>query len=67
MKIPSKTLILAAGPALFFLLRSFDAPAGMEESAWAVVAVTLWMALWWVTEIEVRLSVPGRIFTCYSH
>ena len=51
MKFPSRTSILIAGPALFFILRSLPAPAGMEASAWAVVAVTLWMALWWVTEI----------------
>ncbi|WP_424495304.1 SLC13 family permease [Salinimicrobium sp. GXAS 041] len=51
MKITFKTLILAAGPVLFFLLQLSNAPAGMTETAWAVVAVTLWMALWWVTEV----------------
>lgn len=51
MKITSKTLILAAGPVLFFLLQLLNAPVGMTESAWAVVGVTLWMAIWWVTEV----------------
>jgi sodium-dependent dicarboxylate transporter 2/3/5 len=65
MKFSTKNFILAAGPFLFLLVRLLDAPAGMSESAWAVLAVTLWMALWWVTEavpIAVTALLPILLF-----
>jgi sodium-dependent dicarboxylate transporter 2/3/5 len=65
MKFTTKNFILIAGPVLFLVLRLFDAPAGMNESAWAVLAVTLWMALWWVTEavpIAVTALLPILLF-----
>ncbi|SDL31194.1 solute carrier family 13 (sodium-dependent dicarboxylate transporter), member 2/3/5 [Salinimicrobium catena] len=65
MKFSSKTFILLAGPLLFLLLWLLEAPEGMNESAWAVLAVTLWMALWWVTEavpIAVTALLPILLF-----
>lgn len=65
MKLHTRSLILVAGPLLFLVLRLFEAPAGMNESAWAVLAVTLWMAFWWVTEavpIAVTALLPVILF-----
>ncbi|MCG2462260.1 DASS family sodium-coupled anion symporter [Flavobacteriaceae bacterium F89] len=48
MKI--KTVGLFLGPILFFLILFVDAPKGMGEEAQAVLACTVWVALWWMTE-----------------
>jgi sodium-dependent dicarboxylate transporter 2/3/5 len=42
-----------AGPLLFLLLWLGVHPAGMSQEAIAVMAVTVWIAVWWVSE-----SVP---------
>lgn len=41
---------LFAGLALFLLMLALPAPAGMETTAWRVAALTLLMAVWWMTE-----------------
>jgi sodium-dependent dicarboxylate transporter 2/3/5 len=41
---------LAGGLAVFTLMRLTPAPAGMESTAWAVAALTVLMAVWWMTE-----------------
>lgn len=41
---------LILGPALFILFYFFIEPAGMSEQAIAVLASTLWVATWWITE-----------------
>lgn len=41
---------LVAGLLLFGALRLLPAPAGLSADGWAVAAVALLMALWWVTE-----------------
>lgn len=41
---------LFAGPALFLLALFAPAPAGLPPEAMRVVAITLWVAIWWVTE-----------------
>ncbi|EMR03880.1 SLC13 family permease [Cesiribacter andamanensis] len=38
------------GPLLFGLAWSMEAPAGMSAEAQAVLACTLWIASWWITE-----------------
>lgn len=44
-------LALLAGPVLFLLtLANEPAFGGMSESAWLVTGLTVWMALWWITE-----------------
>ncbi len=45
-----KTVGLLLGPILFFLILFVDAPAGMGEEARAVLACTVWVAVWWMTE-----------------
>ncbi|MFK8161234.1 MAG: DASS family sodium-coupled anion symporter [Lewinella sp.] len=56
---------LFLGPLLFTLLLLFFRPAGMEFTAVAVLAVTLWMAVWWTTEaipIAVTSLLPVVLF-----
>ena len=43
--------ILFLGPALFALLEWIGGPESMPEPAFDVLCVTIWMALWWVTEV----------------
>lgn len=65
MKLNGKNIILALGPLIFFLLQIIGKPADMPEEAWDVLCVTLWMALWWVTEavpIAVTALLPILLF-----
>lgn len=41
---------LAVGPALFLAMMLFFHPAGLSPEGKAVLAITLWVATWWVTE-----------------
>jgi solute carrier family 13 (sodium-dependent dicarboxylate transporter), member 2/3/5 len=41
---------LFGGVALFVLMLILPAPAGMELTAWRVAALTILMAIWWMTE-----------------
>lgn len=45
-----KLLSLVLGPALFLLILNLPLPEGMPPSALAVLACTVWVALWWITE-----------------
>ena len=45
-----KTIGLLLGPISFFLILFVDAPAGMSEESRAVLASTVWVATWWMTE-----------------
>ncbi len=38
------------GPILFVLMLILPAPEGMKIEAWRVAAVTVLMAVWWITE-----------------
>jgi solute carrier family 13 (sodium-dependent dicarboxylate transporter), member 2/3/5 len=53
-KDPSYTPVqltgLILGPLLFMLTLLFFHPEGLGDSARAVLACTLWIAVWWVTE-----------------
>ena len=53
MKSIQKSLFLISGPLLFLAMQFFSPPSGMSESAYSLLSITLWMALWWVT-----VSVP---------
>jgi len=39
-----------AGPVIFVLMLALGSPEGMAPDAWRVLALTLLMATWWVTE-----------------
>ncbi len=46
----AQTIGLALGPLLFALTLLFFAPEGLSFEARAVLATTLWVAAWWITE-----------------
>ena len=56
MKSVQKSLFLISGPLLFIILQYLDPPSGMPDKAYNLLSITLWMAIWWVTE-----SVPIAI------
>lgn len=65
MKSIQKSIFLVSGPLLFIILQSFDPPIGMPERAYDLLSITLWMALWWVTEavpIAVTALLPIILF-----
>lgn len=45
-----KILGLLLGPLLFLLVLLIDAPASISTEARAMLASTLWVAAWWITE-----------------
>ena len=47
---------LVAGLAVFVFMRLMPAPGGMPPGAWAVAALAVLMALWWVSE---AIPVPA--------
>lgn len=47
---PAQKLGLFLGPALFLLTLLFFAPDGLSYEGRAVLGVTLWVAVWWITE-----------------
>lgn len=58
-------ITLLLGPALFVVILSISNPAGMSDSAQAVLACTIWIATWWIGEpvpIPVTSLLPILIF-----
>ncbi|WP_404446648.1 SLC13 family permease [Sutcliffiella horikoshii] len=47
---PAQFVGLLLGPLLFALTLLFFTPDGLSDSAQAVLATTLWIAVWWITE-----------------
>lgn len=45
-----KKIGLVSGPLLFVLLYFFQGITGLDTSPRAVLAVTAWIAIWWITE-----------------
>lgn len=45
-----KYLGLVLGPLLYCLILLIDSPAGMSAEARSMLACTLWIASWWITE-----------------
>lgn len=45
-----KRIALIAGPLLFALVAFAPTPAGMPWAAQLTAAITLWIAVWWITE-----------------
>ena len=61
----SKKIGLFLGPLLFILIRLFLDPDGLSDEANAVLASTLWIAVWWITEaipIAVTSLLPIILF-----
>lgn len=51
---------LMLGPLAFALTVLFDPPTGMPPAGWMVAGLTVWMAVWWMTE-AVPLSVTALL------
>lgn len=65
MIIKSKTVGLILGPIAFLLTYLFFHPEGLNPKANAVLAATLWIAIWWITEavdIAVTALLPIILF-----
>ena len=61
----SKKIGLFLGPLLFILIRLFLNSDGLSDEANAVLASTLWIAVWWITEaipIAVTSLLPIILF-----
>ncbi|WP_282112133.1 SLC13 family permease [Maribacter stanieri] len=61
----TKLLGLILGPILFFIIHFFFHPVGLSEQANAVLASTIWIAVWWITEaipIAVTALLPLVLF-----
>lgn len=55
-----RSLILLSGPLIFILMQVSGKPDTMPQAAFDVLAVTIWMALWWVTEV-IPIAVTALI------
>jgi sodium-dependent dicarboxylate transporter 2/3/5 len=61
----SKRIGFILGPLLFILVRLFFKPEGLPDEANAILASTLWIAVWWITEaipIAVTALLPIILF-----
>lgn len=65
MKNQSAKIGLFLGPLLFVLILLFCHPEGMSKEAVAILAATVWVAIWWITEalpIAVTALLPIVLF-----
>ena len=63
--IKTKNIGLVSGPLSFILVINFFHPEGLTQEANAILASTLWMAIWWITEaipISVTALLPIILF-----
>lgn len=54
-----QTIFTILGPLIFFILK-INTPEGIPEPAYNMLCITLWMAIWWVTE-AVSISVTALL------
>lgn len=65
MNWKNKLIPLLLGPAVFLLMELLGPPSTMNESAFQVLCVTAWIAIWWITEaipIAVTALLPIVLF-----
>ncbi|MEZ5041463.1 MAG: DASS family sodium-coupled anion symporter [Saprospiraceae bacterium] len=65
MLLTTKNIGLLGGPLSFVMILLFVHPQGMKPEAIAVLASTLWIAIWWITEaipIAVTSLLPIALF-----
>lgn len=46
----SKLFFILLGPVIFALMLLIGAPASMPSAAYGILAATIWIAIWWVSE-----------------
>ncbi len=65
MNINSKIVGLISGPLAFTIILVFFHPEGLNPRANAILASTIWIAIWWITEaipISVTALLPIILF-----
>ncbi len=65
MKLTVPKIGLIAGPVAFLIVLCFFHPVGLSKPANGVLASTLWIAIWWITEaipIAVTALLPIVLF-----
>jgi sodium-dependent dicarboxylate transporter 2/3/5 len=65
MKSKKSILFLLLGPAAFGVMQLLGAPDTMNDTAYQVLCVTAWVAIWWITEaipIAVTALLPIVLF-----
>ena len=65
MKITKNRIGLILGPLSFLLIILFYHPSGLSDSANAILASAIWIAIWWITEaipIAVTALLPIVLF-----
>jgi len=65
MNFSKKIVGLFLGPIVFTLILFFFNPEGLNYEAKCILASTMWMAIWWVTEcvpIAVTALLPIVLF-----
>ena len=65
MNFTRKTAALLLGPLLFIALLLLDPPSGMSKEAYLMLAITIWIAIWWISEaipIAVTSLLPIVLF-----
>ena len=63
--INKKNIGLFLGPLVFFLVKFFYNPEGISSEGLSILASTLWVAIWWITEavpIYVTALIPIILF-----
>ena len=69
MNISKKKIGLFLGPIAFLLITLFFHPEGLNKEANSVLASSLWIAIWWITEaipIAVTALLPIILFPLSS-
>ncbi len=69
MKLNKKIFSIVLGPLVFVLLQILGAPESMNPAAFQVLAVTVWVAIWWISEalpIAVTALLPIILFPLFG-
>ena len=56
IRLTKKKIGLILGPLLFAYIRLYFHPEGLSEAANGILASTLWIGIWWITE---AISIPA--------
>ncbi|WP_047417568.1 DASS family sodium-coupled anion symporter [Cellulophaga sp. Hel_I_12] len=65
MNLSKKLLSLLLGPLVFIVFLILQPPVGMSSNAFIMVGITLWIAIWWISEavpIAVTSLLPIILF-----